>query len=396
MANLPSNITKNVRNITKNVKKALETFQDKNKKTTESFNPGMSDEAFVNALYSVILGRPADAAGLSNHLQALKNGKSRKDLIRDFTVSTEFCGSHYPEPENKWKEYSKEDVDFLASWELKHQQPTPGFVTDFIGQKTRISSMWKECAPLDNVVLGLPVPGDYRSGAGEWIGTLRAVAAAKGDQFSAMELGAGNGPWITASGKAAELRGIKKIYLLGVEGDPNRFATMEQHIKDNGLDKYSVKLIQGAVGVENGMARWPVLPDPNNQSGARPLQNDNSEDEKYLSFSFDINKTIDVKIFSFSSLLAKRPLWDLIHIDIQGGEYDICSATISTLNEKARYIVIGTHSRKLDGDLMDLFFRNGWDLENEHPTVIDYDRNRPSLLSSTTGDGLQVWRNPRL
>lgn len=171
---------------------------------------------------------------------------------------------------------------------------------------------------------------------------------------------------------------------------------MEQHIKDNGLDKYSVKLIQGAVGVENGMARWPVLPDPNNQSGARPLQNDNSEDEKYLSFSFDINKTIDVKIFSFSSLLAKRPLWDLIHIDIQGGEYDICSATISTLNEKARYIVIGTHSRKLDGDLMDLFFRNGWDLENEHPTVIDYDRNRPSLLSSTTGDGLQVWRNPRL
>ncbi|MFW7269318.1 FkbM family methyltransferase [Gluconacetobacter sp. Hr-1-5] len=362
----------------------------------DTLNKDLSNEDFVKVLYNIILNRPADDAGLSAHVSSLKNGRPRKDLINAFTKSPEFRSGYYAEPENRWPEYSKEDIDFLQSWEIKDQKPLPGFVTDFVGQKTRISSLWHGCEGLDNVVLGLPVPSDYRSGAGEWIGTLRAVAATKGDSFSAIELGAGNGPWITAAGKAAELRGIKNIYLVGVEGDPARFETMQQHIKDNALDKYSVELIQGAVGIENGTARWPILTDPKNEASARPMQEGNSEDEKYLSSSFNLENMIEVKVLSFSYILSKRPLWDFIHIDIQGGEYDICNKTISILNEKVRYIIIGTHSRKLDGDLIDLFFQNGWCLENEHPTVMNYNPNLNSLLNATIADGLQVWRNPRL
>jgi hypothetical protein len=53
------------------------------------------------------------------------------------------------------------------------------------------------------------------------------------------------------------------------------------------------------------------------------------------------------------------------------------------------------HSRKIDGDLIDLFFRHGWSLENEKPTRFDYNRHASSLEAMTVMGGTQVWRNPR-
>jgi hypothetical protein len=104
---------------------------------------------------------------------------------------------------------------------------------------------------------------------------------------------------------------------------------------------------------------------------------------------------IDVDVIPISSLLARRPVWDLIHIDVQGTEHELCAGCIKDLSERARYLVIGTHSRKLDGDLMELFIEAGWNLEHEKPA-----RMRPApgaaLSRLTTSDGTQVWRNPRL
>jgi hypothetical protein len=86
----------------------------------------------------------------------------------------------------------------------------------------------------------------------------------------------------------------------------------------------------------------------------------------------------------------------MIHIDIQGGEYEVCRASIADLGERAKRVIIGTHSRKIDGDLVELFMREGWILEHEKPTKFTFRSNPPSLEAMTTVDGTQCWRNLRL
>jgi hypothetical protein len=67
-------------------------------------------------------------------------------------------------------------------------------------------------------------------------------------------------------------------------------------------------------------------------------------------------------------LIMKESRWDLIHIDVQGDEVDICRSCIDELSARVRWIVVGTHSRKIDGDLLDLMWRAGWMLEHEKPS----------------------------
>jgi hypothetical protein len=62
---------------------------------------------------------------------------------------------------------------------------------------------------------------------------------------------------------------------------------------------------------------------------------------------------------------------------------------------KVHWPVVGTHSRKIDGDLMDLMHRAGWQLENEKPAKLVWNTGFPTLEGMTVLDGTQVWRNPR-
>ena len=113
-------------------------------------------------------------------------------------------------------------------------QPSVGFVTDFIGSRARISSLWKGCEHLDNKVLPFPIPCDYHADAVEWLGALQAALDAN-DRFTMMEFGAGIGPWLVIGATAALRRGIRRIALRGVEADPGRFALMQQNLIDNDL-----------------------------------------------------------------------------------------------------------------------------------------------------------------
>jgi hypothetical protein len=64
---------------------------------------------------------------------------------------------------------------------------------------------------------------------------------------------------------------------------------------------------------------------------------------------------------------------------------------LSTLNSKVAYIVVGTHSRQIEGRIMDTLLATGWILEIERPAIL-------SLAGApvVTVDGVQGWRNPRL
>jgi len=148
--------------------------------------------------------------------------------------------------------------------------------------------------------------------------------------------------------------------------------------------------------VQAGVARWPKLASPADMSGAKPLSTE--ADRECLSPYFDCDKTIDVPLVSFADLLGKRPHWDLVHMDVQGSELELCNACRQPLAERVRYLVVGTHWRSIDGQMMDLMFGEGWALEYEKPAVMKcpVPANTPHIFHHTAVDGVQVWRNPRI
>lgn len=93
---------------------------------------------------------------------------------------------------------------------------------------------------------------------------------------------------------------------------------------------------------------------------------------------------------------CKQTTWDLVHIDIQGHEVDVCQSGPRELTARARWLVIGTHSRKIDGDLIEMFWKAGWALEHEKPSRFAFRAESPTLEGMTGGDGKQVWWNAHL
>lgn len=287
--------------------------------------------------------------------------------------------------------YAEEDLKIFQEFQHPDVRPESGFVKDFLGSRTRTTSLWKEGRALDGHVYGLPVPGDYHAETIEWLGLLKAVRSAR-DQYVAMELGAGFGPWTIAGAVAARSHGIKDIRLCAVEADPDHVRYLHQHFLDNGFNPDDHSLLQGAVAARAGLAHWPVLKDvtANEVWACRPME----AREDYTGRQFE--SVLDVHMIPMRELVLMEPVWDLVHIDVQGDELVICSSCVDELTARARWLIIGTHSRKLDGDLIDLLGRSGWILEHEKPAKFTFTPNYKTLEAMTTLDGTQVWRNPQI
>ncbi|KIZ43608.1 MULTISPECIES: FkbM family methyltransferase [Rhodopseudomonas] len=287
--------------------------------------------------------------------------------------------------------YVPDDLSLLTKYTDETVLPEPGFIVDFAGVRTRTSAVWEAAKIFDGHRLPLPIPGDFHAETVEWIGLLKAVDAAR-DRFVMMELGAGFGPWVVAGGVAARFKGIKNIKLYAVEGDALHCDLMREHFSDNGFDQAEHSILCAAVGVEDGTASWPKPGHDasNSHYNLRPV----TDGADYM--GRDFVEMVTVQMLAFDGLLKNEPVWDLIHIDIQGHEVDICRAAIDSLNSRVRHIVVGTHSRKIDGDLLDLMKSAGWLLLNEKPARFHFDVAAPTLEAMTFLDGTQVWRNPRL
>ncbi len=283
--------------------------------------------------------------------------------------------------------FKEEELDILSALEDKDAAAETGFIVDYYGTKTRVTSLWPDARALDGEKSRIPIPGNFHWESIEWLGLMRAVLEAD-DSFRVMELGAGWGPAVVSSSVMARLRGLIDIRMTGVEGDPHHFAFMVQHLKDNGFDPGDHRLHQAAVAIDDGTAKWPVTKDSSGQYGFRPL----TDAGDYMGRAFA--ETQDVALISMRKLVLSEDRWDLIHIDVQGSEFAICKSALAELNARARRVMIGTHSRKLEGDLLELFGEAGWILENEKPCKFDFSPHYNSLEALTTVDGTQTWRNP--
>jgi FkbM family methyltransferase len=292
--------------------------------------------------------------------------------------------------------YTQDDLSILEFFKNPQAIAQSGFVVDFMGGRIRTSSLWQGARALDGQLLAIPVPADFHAEAIEWIGLLKSVKSAQGE-FVAMELGAGFGPWVVAGGIAAKRVGISNIRLCAVEGDSVHFRFLKQHFQDNGFIPDQHRLIEAAVGISAGLARWPVLSELEAREtwGSRPIDG-SSQDIAVTDYVGNKHEnTTAIQVVSFNDLLQLEHKWNLVHIDVQGHEFEICNSALIDLTKRVQWIIIGTHSRKIEGDLLALFLGAGWVLEHEKPAKFTYRSNTPTLEAMTTLDGTQVWRNPK-
>ena len=365
------------------------------------------DRDSVIAAYRLILGRePESEQAVETHL---RSHGTLANLRESFLRSQEFA----PEieqiaayriletqsltPLDIYTGCSTQDYALIRERFTREVQPEAGFVVDRPGVRTRISSLWNEVQHLDGTVLAVPIPSDFHAEAIEWAGMLKAVRSAK-SSFRMMEAGAGWGPWAVASAVAARNAGITDISLMAIEADPGHFSFLRQHLLDNGFDPEKHRLLRKAVGVRQSVARWPVM-DSHNDWGARPisLESGTRRDGSAVDYrGKEFADTMEIEVVPFTSLLTMEPRWDLVHMDVQGEEGTICQATAKQFDERVHWFVVGTHTRVVEGQLLETFAGMGWRLENEKPSRLQVGSDARRAESFLVTDGTQVWRNPKL
>lgn len=288
------------------------------------------------------------------------------------------------------------DVDLLARFapnpeELNNDDPE--CYVNWIGLKTDANMFNNGASIKGTVVSDLPTGGDgVYGGYTEYASFLTAIKDRTGsEQFAAVELGAGWGPWISGAGVVCRREGFKDIQLIGVEADKGKCGMMEDHLARNDLTKengVSSRVIHGAAWKEDTELQFPVIDSVRDHGAAAT---DKKESVDYRGFTSEF---VSVPAYSIPTICKGLDAIDYMHWDIQGAELDVAKSAIDFLNEKVRYLFIGTHSRFIEGNLLDLFFRNGWDVLYQNPCSFVYNRETPSLEGMTISDGEIFLRNP--
>lgn len=274
--------------------------------------------------------------------------------------------------------------------------PSEHCYINWLGIETDSRLFGNGASIVGKVLADLPLGhlGDNVYGSsGEYASLLSALKAAEPrNEFTIVELGAGWGPWISAAGLAAKRLGITNVNLIGIEADRDRYLLMEQHLERNGLSKESgvhTRLLHGAAWKENTFLRFGAM--SGGDHGGAVKTGDGGSDYRGIAMDF-----VEVPAFDLKTICDGMPIIDFMHWDVQGAELEVANSGIEMMNERVRSVFIGTHSALIDGCLLDLFFRHGWDVKSFTPCSFIYDASKSSLEAMGISDGEIVAENPRL
>ena len=306
--------------------------------------------------------------------------------------------------------YEVKDVEALRAFATEKVVKNADHYLDGFGVKTLY-----ECVPffppasLNVQRVALPVPDDgYHAEAIEYIAVTDNVRRHAKDRYCAVELGAGWGPWIGLAGVLAKKRKVKDIVLVGVEASPERYALMGKHMVANDLRPAGVttedatqtvnfgvfsskgtirtRLFNGAIWTSDGVVYFPETEKTDMGAAASETGADYRGPE--------IPQRA-VPSRTLPTLLGDLGPVDLIHIDVQGSEADLLAHDIDWVTKNVRALLIGTHTRSIEGRLIDLLFAHGWELHREKPCRVAWTHPAP-IQVRTTHDGSQYWLNPAL
>lgn len=305
-----------------------------------------------------------------------------------------------------------EDEQVISSFPAYQGSGTKGFITNFLGVKTR--TQFHNMFPgWDGLVESVPLPANCHATSLEWAGALRAVLEAN-ERLVAVELGAGWAPWLVSLATAAQQRGVRQVHLVGVEGSQSHFDFMRTHFLDNELDPDQHQLLHAVVGKVDGQAQFPVLPDPSVHWGTAAIYSDSANvpstalgkamrrlrtwaspkrrfsRNSHIPGTPPCDKAVEhVDCYSLNTLLRPLAAVDLLHVDIQGAEADVLLSAERAIRSKVKRIVVGTHGRDIEMQLLNGLARQGWLLEADEACVYVQQGTEMTLLR----DGCQVWKN---
>jgi hypothetical protein len=296
-------------------------------------------------------------------------------------------------PHQIYPGYRPEHEALLRSMVVREAEIGSDRFTDGFGQVTLFS-----CVPfssefdLDRLTLPLPDDG-FHAEALEYIAIADSVKRA-GSRYCIAELGAAWGPWLGLGGVMARSRGVKEIELIGVEALPARFELLRQHLAVNSLrpadggetntGAVSCRLISGAATVTRTEVWFPDVP-------VTDLGPAVSESESGRDYRGKRVRNLRVEGYPLTEILRDAYV-DLLHVDVQGAELDLVRANLDLLAERVRAMMIATHSRVIEGALIELLYEHGWELELEKPCRVAWRPHPPSQEAMTELDGCQYWR----
>ncbi|KHL76127.1 hypothetical protein PpSQ1_01560 [Pseudomonas putida] len=289
-----------------------------------------------------------------------------------------------------------DDLQLFDKYASPDAVPTPGFYTDFSGVKTRLSFFGIDSHPAELQVGRIPFPDDaLHAETIEYIAAIIALEQSKGS-FTVVELGAGYGPWLVFGAKAAQRKGIKRINLLAVEADLQRHQLLRTNLADNGLPPpidhgqeasgdIQVRCIHGAISDAPGKVSF------GSQSlldwGAAPIIDGGTQDYRGITVQAQ-----EIDAYPIETVIADLNEVDFMHMDIQGFELRSIRSSLEALQRKVRVLLVATHSRALEGAIIDLLHDNGWKLLYEKPCKFN-PGSGSDLTALTFLDGTQVWLN---
>lgn len=266
-------------------------------------------------------------------------------------------------------------------------QPSPDHYTNYMGVKVPPKVFPSFLEGHKGLVEAIPIPASWHADIAEWGACLRAVELAR-DTFTVAEIGCGWGCWMNMTGVAARRLGLK-VRLIGVEGDETHIAFAEETLADNGFTPDEIVLKRGIAAASNGVALFPRQHEPGEVWGSEPVFGATKAQQQAAikAGSHDV-----LPMIALGDLAGDQGRIDLLHIDIQGGEGDFIDGCLPVMNEKVAYVMVGTHSRQLEGRIFDAMISQGWELEIERPAILGLENGKPYVAI----DGVQGWRNPRL
>lgn len=159
------------------------------------------------------------------------------------------------------------------------------------------------------------------------------------EQFMFMELGSGRAPWCLTVAGAIRHQLVntppRDCFVIALEADPTHYVWSKLHLNRGNING---EALHGAIGSAPGRCRFRTMPDPAASMGQHVSE----------------NGQIVVPVFTIDQLLAQRKIAHVhaVHMDVQGQEVEAIRGARNSLKDgMIDFLIIGTHSRKIETEL---------------------------------------------
>lgn len=295
---------------------------------------------------------------------------------------------HALDPQDKFYFYNScfNPIRLLKKYAVPELKGMPGYLTNAFGVRIKLEHLPDVLKGRAGEVESLPIPANWHSDVAEFGAAFRGLGFSQ-DSFTMIELGCGWGCWMNILGTVAKRSG-RMVKLFGIEGDAGHIGFADEALRVNGFDPREYTLFHGIAAAKSGWALFPTQEQSGVSWGLAPIFDAGADETRRLVDSGRYRRLEQIPLARLCDGLARI---DLLHVDIQGGEEFLLPGCVSFLTEKVAYLVVGTHSRQVEGLLFDCMLKAGWVLEMERPAVLSLCEHPVVVV-----DGVQGWRNPRI